>query len=374
MAACLSRCASFRGILLLVAVRCHAQTDVTFVLQRYTDSACTQLRTDVNSQQSWKRLGDSTFCYDITSGFACEFGCVLRLKCEYGSGSGVLLEFMPQKTCVGMAERSRYMAEDWSWLKANSFFNGQCTPDLDGQTFLRFDRPWGKVNYPNCSIQGSVAAGSDDNPDAFQGHYYLQLYTDNLCTEEHIPTAISMQTASKYQWRVHRGAEFCYDSLDVTPHNPNITARVSKNHLMNYRLLCRNIDQVGNGVMIEQFRERACAGRADAPQTWRTVFTPMNFPALTKLLQGKCVRWKSMYAKFDRSWASSHFPDCGDYACKEGLCAGGRIASGDEWTSYTGPIQTVKGVATVGAAPKLTATWLVPVVAGMQIAQLRMEL
>jgi hypothetical protein len=276
------------------------------------------------------------------------------------------------------------MAQDWSWLKANGFFNGQCTPlfkwpfpngqNLNTPTFLKFDRPWGKVNYPNCSIQGSVAAGSDENPDAFQGHYYLQLYTDNLCTEEYVPTSVSLQTASRFHWRIHRGAEFCYDSVDVTPRNPNITLRAARKNLMNFRLLCRNTDQIGNGVMMEKFQGRACVGRADTPKTWRTAFTPMNFPALTKLLQGKCVRWKTLYAKFDRAWASGHFPDCADYACKEGLCAGGRITSGEGWTSYTGPINTVKGVATVNAAPKrVTATWLVPVVTSMQIARLRME-
>lgn len=338
----------------LAAVRCAGKVGDSYVLQRYKDQACSQLSGGAYSQQSWKRLADNLYCYDITSGFACSFGCNLRLECKYGSGSGVYAESMVEKSCVGQVANEWPLARDWTWLQVYAFFEGKCTPDADGTSFLRFQQPLGQGNYPNCSKEGNVATSTGESPDTFQAQYRLQFYNDKQCIQEYIPDELSTQTTSRYNWRVYRGTQYCYDSVDETPQNPNVSVRSVRDTNTNFMLICRNEDMISNGIMIQRYAGTPCTGRSDTPQTWRSVFYPMNFARVTDMFQGKCVQWSTFYVRFDRPWVPNQLPNCQDYACKTGNCEGGRIPTGDAFATYEGPIRTIP-VATAGSAPAVTA-------------------
>mmetsp|Transcript_50485 Transcript_50485/g.117219 ORF Transcript_50485/g.117219 Transcript_50485/m.117219 type:complete len:374 (+) Transcript_50485:89-1210(+) len=312
------------------------------VLQKYTDSTCTTLDSGVGSQQSWVKTGDHTHCFEIMAGFACEIRCNIKLKCEYGSGSGVIVEDLVEPTCRGAVKTVRPLASYWTWKQASNFFTGHCVPDIMG-TYLKFDFPMGTSAFPNCSAQGAVATGDDGpNPNAYQEEYVMQFYTDSQCTEEYTVSTFSTQTSSRFRWKVYRGAEFCYDYIDETPRNDSVVlSRPVKQSIPNFRLVCGNdAEFLGNGIQIRRYSGEVCSGAAAAVEDWRTVFDPMNFPHVTDFFRGKCVRWATYYVKFDKAWETRLYPDCSNWACSNGYCSGGRLGA-DPWSSFDGPINTI---------------------------------
>jgi len=324
--------------LLVVAIPCASGDN--YVLKKYQDAACTRMMRGTGSQQSWKRIGGMhSHCYHVMTGFACQFTCFMRMRCQYGSGSGVVLEDMSDNTCTGEANGRRPLASDWTWLKAKGFFDGSCT-QLDVSTWMRFVNPLGSQGYPDCESEGAVATVGETSPNAFQADYVLQFYRDGACTDEYAPTTYSTQTSSRFRWRVHRGVQHCYDYVDETPQSNSSTSRLIPQSIYNFNLVCGNTDMTGNGIRIKRNDGRVCSGRASALEDWRAVFYPMNFPTASQLFRGQCVRWGTYFVKFDKAFEQAHYPDCTNWACASGFCAGGRVGV-SVWRPFAGSISTL---------------------------------
>merc|ERR1712012_965626 len=124
----------------------------------------------------------------------------------------------------------------------------------------KFDVALNKREFPNCSAQGAVASGDGPSANSFQGNYILQFYTDPLCKKEFEVSTFSVQTASRFLWRVYRGAEFCYDYIDQTPRNSSVVlSRQVARNVVNFKLVCGNSDMSGNDIRIQRFQGKVCS-------------------------------------------------------------------------------------------------------------------
>lgn len=317
----------------------HASGQVlNLVLSRYVDADCKTLDTGEGVQQSWvvAPLMNSV-CYDVSVGMNCNFRCNLKLTCEYASGSGVMLEDYTGQNCEGTMNSRVPLASHLTWLGALDFFNGACTPTGDGQ-YMAFNKPVDK--YPDCSAQGAVDIGEGANV-AYESRYYMQFYTDNGCTDPYEVSSTSTFQFNKYQWRVYRGSQHCLDYVDASERASNFTASIIDSDVLNFKLMCGNLDGLGNGVMVRRHRGSVCSGISEDAEYWRDVFSPMNLYGLQDFFNGECVAWNNMFVKFDKAWNSLHYPDCSANACKSGYCSGGRLQQAYTGASpYVGEIRT----------------------------------
>jgi len=235
------------------------------------------------------------------------------------------------------------LAEHLTWVDAEGLFSARCTlmyedPRGRSSLWMKFSHMFqqGLVpvdgGYPNCSSYRDVGEGEDLPDEAkYQAEYTLQFYEDNECLFEYqVDGNGASPDYSRFQWKIQRGAEYCYDFRDSTERY-NFTARHQDKEILNFKLECGNEDFVGNGIMIRRHSADTCLGGTMQPQTWRLTFAPMNFPNVKKMFDGECVRWNMHFVKFDRAWDETHYPNCKDYSCTGGSCAGDRIDNGQVW-------------------------------------------
>ncbi|CAJ1348021.1 unnamed protein product [Effrenium voratum] len=236
------------------------------------------------------------------------------------------------------------MARHLTWLGAVDLFNGQCTPTGDGAV-LKFCPE--VASYPDCSAQGAVDIGEGLDI-AYEARYEMQrlgavrFYTDKSCQDPYQVVALQTLAArqknsrgtfqyNKYQWRVYRGSQHCLDYRDATRFATSKPEQVINQDVLNFKLMCGNMDGLGNGILVRQHSGSVCSGTAGTSEYWRDVFYPMNLYGVQDFFSAECVPWGNMFVKFDMPWSSLHYPDCSQYACKSGYCSGGRLQA-----PYTG--------------------------------------
>lgn len=313
------------------------------VLVRYRDRNCRNPTSGQGSTQSWTRVVGPKGCYEITTGMLCFFRCIVKLTCQYDTGSGVLINEMEDLSCKGAPKNTKPFAQDLYWMQAQNLFEGGCEPDGTGY-YVRFEKPLDREHWPDCGRYGAVAPGEDASAQLFEATYTLQFYSDLECAEEYVVDAYSDRPTSRFSWKLYRGVQYCYDMVDATPRS-NLSARPTNFDILNWRMVCGNLDSIGNGIMIQGYVGPKCTGGSTGAESWMNVFFPMNYPALIRFLQGGCTLWGKYRVKFDRALDPMHFPDCYDWACRRGACAGGRIRDAADKTGsvYSGDIKTSGG-------------------------------
>mmetsp|Transcript_110948 Transcript_110948/g.155770 ORF Transcript_110948/g.155770 Transcript_110948/m.155770 type:complete len:368 (+) Transcript_110948:99-1202(+) len=311
---------------------------LNLVLSRYTDANCQTLDTGEGVQQSWYQLPlSNSICYDLNVGLHCQFRCYLKLSCEYATGSGIFLEEYPDTSCSGTVTNSMAMARHLTWMGAVSWFQGACTSDGNGK-YMQFNKP--VTSYPDCSAQGAVDIGEGADV-AYEARYYMQFYSDSSCTTEFQVNEFSSFQYNRFQWRVYRGSQHCLDYVDATTRPSNWTAAVINADVLNFKLMCGNMDGLGNGILVRRHNGNVCSGTSADSEYWRDVFFPMNLFLLQDFFNGECVEWGSMWVKFDKKWDTMHYPDCSQFACRSGYCSGGRLQQPYTGASpYVGDIRT----------------------------------
>ncbi|CAE7460995.1 unnamed protein product [Symbiodinium natans] len=314
------------------------QEVINLVLFRYTDAACKVLDTGEGVQQSWLQLPlTNSICYDVNVGMHCQFRCNVKLTCEYATGSGIMLEEYGDTTCSGSPTSSVALARHLTWLGAVSWFQGACTPDGNGM-YMKFNKP--VTSYPDCKAQGAVDVGEGADV-AYEARYFLQFYSDASCTSEFQVNEFSSFQYNRFQWRVYRGSQHCLDYVDASTRPSNWTAAVINPNVMNFKLMCGNMDGLGNGILVRRHNGNICSGTSADAEYWRDVFYPMNLYLVQDFFNGECVEWGSMFVKFDKPWNTMHYPDCSQFACKSGYCSGGRLQQPYTGaTPYMGEIRT----------------------------------
>jgi len=316
------------------------------VLQRFKDQKCKTI--DNSGQgitQAWVLIPGTDACYDLTQGYQCTYRCIVKLACQYDTGSGVIIREMDDQDCTGLGKNVRPFAPHLYWLQAKGIFEGECVSDGAGK-YLQFFSKLGAGTYPDCSSMGDLQPGADAGALMYETSYNLQFYGDTSCDAPYQVSTYSDRPTSAFEFKLYRGAMHCYDMNDATPRG-NSTARDINYNMTNWRFVCGNTDMVGNGIMIEGYTTPKCTGRTSGAQQWKDVFYPMNFPDTMELLQGKCVRWGLYSAKFDRRLDPAHYPDCKSWSCKDPKmpCTGGRVTdpSSTVGTMYRGEIRTSGG-------------------------------
>jgi len=262
----------------------------------------------------------------------------LKLSCEYATGSGIIVEdYGTDTTCQSTMPTTKPLASHLTWLGAVDWFNGVCTSDGNGK-WMKFNKP--VTDYPDCSAQGAVDIGEGANV-AYEERYFMQFYTDRDCTSQYQATAFSAFQYNRFEWRVYRGSQHCLDYVDASARPDNWTAAVINQDVKNFKLMCGNMDGLGNGILVRRHSGPVCSGGSSDSQYWRDVFYPMNLYGVEDFFAGECVEWSSMFVKFDKPWDSLHYPDCSQFACKSGYCSGGRLQQPYTGASaYTGDIRT----------------------------------
>lgn len=310
---------------------------INLVLSRFVDAQCKTLDTGEGVQQSWFVAPlQNSVCYDVSVGLNCGFRCNLKLTCEYATGSGVVLEEYPLANCEGTMMSRIPLAKHLTWQGALNFFNGQCAPTGDGK-YMSFNKP--VDSHPDCSAQGAVDVGEGADV-AYEERYYMQFYNDNGCRNPYQVTSTSTFQYNKYQWRVYRGSQHCLDYVDASERDPNFTAAVINSDVNNFKLMCGNMDGLGNGVLVRRHQGSVCSGISQDAVYWRDLFFPMNLYMLQDFFNGECVAWGNMFVKFDKPWNSLHYPDCSQNACKSGYCSGRLQQEYTGASPYTGDIRT----------------------------------
>jgi len=324
--------------LLTVAQTASAQK---FVRRLYDDAACTQFTGGPSSQQSWQAVRGVSHCYDLTLGMGCDFTCTAKLV--YATGSGIEVQEMPDSTCIGAYTIKRPLAPLSTWPVMYQFFNGECVSDGRNK-FMKMSTPLPANGYPNCSRYSALDSQYAGDP--FDSSYNFQLYTDRGCTQAYQVRSDSTVMASRYTWKRHRGPKFCYDVVDATVMNPNVTFQRGNQDIMNINLICSNPSTYDNGITVEYFTGTACSGTVSRTDGWMRAFQPMNFEHIRDMYSGQCVKWGLLWGKFDTAWDPAQHPDCREYACTKGACIGGTPSTGV--TGNWGPFQGNIGVAKVG--------------------------
>jgi len=329
------------------------------VLVKYKDPKCSKEVDGQGSTQSWTRVPGAGNCYELTMGMLCPFRCTVNLGCQFDTGSGVIVDrFSSGSSCQGSALGSpEPFASHLYWLEAEMLFLGGCVSAGNGDSdgYLKFQSPLTPGFFPNCSRFGAVMPGADPTAFLYESLYTLQFYRDLSCQEPYVWDRFSDRPTSRFIWRLYRGAQYCYDMVDATP-RPEGTPKSTEFDINNWRMGCGNQDSKGPGTEIKQYVGPKCTSGETSPMQWKDVFYPMNFPGLMDLLGGKCVLWGKYRVKFDRPFSKEDYPDCSDYACKEGFCSGGRIRAEDDVRGevYSGSIRTS------GADPALAASASAP--------------
>lgn len=317
------------------------------VLNRYKDRNCQRLDSGQGSVQSWTRVVGGQYCYELTKGLHCGFRCHIRLRCEFDTHSGIMVDEMDDDSCQQSAVKSTggfAMTPHLYWLEARGLFRGDCVSDGNGK-FVRFENPAiAYEHFPNCEQYGAVMPGVDATAYLFTSIYTLQFYADLACQEPYVVDTYSDRPTSAYEWRLYRGAQYCYDMVDATP-RPNGTPVSAEFDILNWQMACGNQDLYGNGIMVAGFSDPKCGGRSTQAQKWKDVFYPMNFPGTMDLLRGRCTIWGKYRVKFDRAFDTFHYPDCESWSCKDGPCSGGRVRDSSDRTGqvYDGSIRTSGG-------------------------------
>lgn len=310
-------------------------------LVRYRDAGCTrELKKGAWLTQSWTRFENAGNCYELMSGYLCNFRCTVRLSCQFESGSGILAEYVPPGGCTGAAVTSVPFAEQLYWLEAKGLFEGQCMPDGKGM-YMKFRSAVDPNYIPNCERFGEVMPGENLNDYLYEAMYTLQFYKDLSCKENYTVDAFSDRPTSAFSWRYYRGRQYCYDMVDATPRAATSPV-TTEFDFRNWRMLCGNADSTGNGIMIQGYQQEKCGGTETQTAAWQDVFYPMNYDGLTGLLAGRCTLWGKYRVKFDRPLDPIHYPDCKQFACKQGACNGGRMRAENDTSGqmYTGEIRT----------------------------------
>lgn len=316
------------------------------VLERFKDAQCTIRDSGTGSTQSWTRIPSARNCYQLTAGMLCNMLCVYQLACQYDIRSGVTASLMADSTCSGTPQQVVPFASQLYWLQAESFFRGGCVSDGNNK-YLRFSSATAyPAQWPDCSSYGQVEPGAVGGPTSYAASYTMQFYADSSCNQAYQVTASSSRPTSTFTFKQFRGAQYCYDMVDATDRS-NLTARNVDYSMLNWRFVCGNVDQVGNGIMIQAYSDPRCSGRATQAQNWEVVFYPMNFPTVQGLLNGRCTRFGAETVKFDRALDAMDYPDCSSAACSQGLCTGGRVQSPTDTsgTLYMGPLRSSGGQA-----------------------------
>lgn len=311
------------SILLWFATCAHAAKEEEtlfgpkYVLNRFKDSNCNERATGQGSTQSWTRVVGATACYELTTGYLCPYRCIYKFGCDYDTGSGVIVRKEAELSCDSRTADVRPFAPQLYWPEVGSLFTGSCVRDGQGN-YLQFSQPLESSQYPNCSLQGEVEPGTGSGPDQYIASYNLTFYEDMKCQIEYNVTTKKERTSSLLQFKKFRGGASCFDQVDLTPGGE----RADENK--NWGFICGNLDMVGNGLLIQQFKNPKCTTLVDT-LSWKNVYYSMNFPDTMRLLNGHCVRWGMFSAKFDRPWNETHYPHCQSYSCRDGPCTGGRI-------------------------------------------------
>eukprot|EP00435_Cladocopium_sp_Y103_P036934 s1998_g9.t1 len=184
------------------------------------------------------------------------------------------------------------LAKHLTWQGALNFFNGQCTPTGDGK-YMSFNKP--VDSHPDCSAQGAVDVGEGADV-AYEERYYMQFYNDNGCQNPNQMAEISLRMQrtqgtfqyNKYQWRVYRGSQHCLDYVDASERAANFTAAVINSDINNFKLMCGNMDGLGNGVLVRQHQGSVCSGISQDAVYWRD----LNHGSTAEAFYGKSVSFR----------------------------------------------------------------------------------
>jgi len=268
-------------------------------------------------------------CYQLTQGMLCTYMCVFKLACQYDTGSGVVIKEMDDLTCGEPARSISPFATQLYWSEARNLFRGDCVHMGAGQ-YMSFSEPLDPLHWPDCSSFGEVAPGEAGGPQTYEADYTLQFYQDLECREEYQVSTYGERPTSRFTFKLYRGAQHCYDMVDVTPRG-NVSSRDLGFDMLNFRFVCGNVNGNGNGIMIEAYDGPKCTGRVSAPQTWAETFYPMNYPDTIGLVRGnQCTRWGRFRVKMEAPFGPRHLPDCEEWACTTGACAGGTVRDADD--------------------------------------------
>lgn len=325
-------------------------------------------------QQSWTPVNGTQYCYDVTIGLGCSFRCYVQLGCNFNTGSGFVLQVYPDDKCATAPISTVFMAPSITYPQAVDFFNSSSPSSSciqysgysgTGSRWMKWNQPLTSSFYPDCSTYGSIAAGGVGTAAQYTNTYTLSLYTDNACSQALTLSEKTTNTWTRYQFKVQRGVQYCYDFLDntLTAASGVVSSQTSQGgpkDLHNFKFLCGATaagNGLGNGVLYQVYSGSACEGGSQVQQEWAKWFYSMNYPTLTKFFSGQCVQWDSIFASFDRAWQASDYPSCATYACNKGYCDGGPVGSSSIASgAYTGPIQTVKnGIAGPNTSGSVTS-------------------
>lgn len=271
-----------------------------------------------DEQQLWTTVrGTSNYCLDIAAGFGCQLRCEVALSCNSQSGSGLSLATYSSQTCMDDVDSEEMYLSHLSWTEVLHFFGGGCV-NLGGGRIGRFDGPWLRQDWPNCSGFALDRTVPQAGPS-----YIMETFYDSTCLTK---------TPQEYIWRSHLDDINCFDVID------RLTPNQTKHNL---KFSCSQ--NSGNGIVVDYYRREACAGVAESPIAFASEFFLLSWSEIDEsLFRGLCTELRDgTFGKFERGLDSDDYrwPGCAHYAMP-GYPASTVVAEYDP--VYQGNIGTIR--------------------------------